>query len=226
MRVAVLGTGVVGRTIGGALASLGHDVVLGTRDVAATQARRGPDAMGTPPVSAWLAEHPEIRLVTFDDAGAHGELLVNATSGRASLQALAHVGAEHLAGKVLMDLANPLDFSSGFPPSLFVSDRESLAEQLQRAFPQARVVKTLNTVTAAVMVNPQSVGHGQTTVFVSGDDEDAKASVRGLLQALGWQEIIDLGDISTARGPELYLPLWLRIMGALETPRFNIRVMR
>jgi 8-hydroxy-5-deazaflavin:NADPH oxidoreductase len=226
MRIAVLGTGVVGRTIGGALASLGHEVVIGTRDVAATQARRDPDPMGTPPIGAWLAEHPEIRLAPYRGAGAEAELFVNATNGRASLMALEQVGADQLSGKVVMDLANPLDFTSGYPPGLFVSDRDSLAEQLQRAFPQARVVKTLNTMTAAVMVHPQSVGDGQTTVFLSGNDEDAKATVRSLLQSLGWREIIDLGGISTARGPELYLPLWLRIMGALETPMFNVRVMR
>jgi 8-hydroxy-5-deazaflavin:NADPH oxidoreductase len=154
-------------------------------------------------------------------------MLVNCTAGVGSLEALTSVGAERLAGKVVADISVPLDFSGGFPPSLFVCNTDSLGEQIQRAFPQALVVKTLNTMSCAVMVDPASVP-GDHDVFVSGDDEGAKAKVRDLLGTFGWSEdqIIDLGDISTSRGVEMYLPLWLRLYGALGTGAFNIKVMR
>jgi hypothetical protein len=154
------------------------------------------------------------------------DLVINATSGTASLAALAAVGSDNLEGKVLLDLANPLDFSRGFPPTLTIKDTDSLAEVLQRAFPTTRVVKSLNTMNAAVMVNPQAVGGGATSVFVCGNDEAAKSVVRGLLVELGWSDIIDLGDISAARGTELLMPVWLRLMAAFGTPVFNFQVVR
>jgi predicted dinucleotide-binding enzyme len=125
---------------------------------------------------------------------------------------------------VLVDIANPLDFSQGMPPSLFVSDTDSLGERIQRRFPQARVVKALNTVNAYVMVDPKRVAGGDHTTFVSGNDADAKKEVLGLLEAFGWSDVVDLGDITTARGTEMYLTLWLRIMGATQNPMFNIKV--
>ena len=140
----------------------------------ATIARTDADAMGNPPYSAWQAEHPAVRLAPFAEAAAFGELVVIATGGGGSLDALTQAGAENLAGKVLLDVSNPLDFSQGFPPSLFVKDTDSLAEQIQRAFPDARVVKSLNTMTAAVMVDPGRVGGGDHSVFVSGNDPEAK----------------------------------------------------
>ena len=151
MQIAVLGTGVVGRTIAAQLAALDHDVTVGTRDPQATLARTDTDAMGNPPFSGWLAEHADVRLGTFADATEQAELVVNATGGQASIPALTAAGTANLAGKVVLDIANPLDFSRGFPPSLFVKDTDSLAEQIQRAFPDARVVKALNTMTAALM---------------------------------------------------------------------------
>lgn len=226
MKIAVLGTGTVGQTLAGRLDQLGHDVTVGTRDVAATLAKDEPDAMGNPPFAAWAAEHPSVRLAAFADAAADAELIVNATSGSASLAALEAARAGELFGTVLLDVSNPLDFSAGFPPSLFVKDTESLAEQLQAAFPQLRVVKSLNTMTAAVMVDPRALADGDHTVFVSGDDPEAKATVVGLLEAFGHTDIVDLGDITTARGPEMCLPLWLRLMGALGTPMFNLKVVR
>jgi hypothetical protein len=226
MHIAVLGTGMVGRTIAGRLAGLGHETALGTRDVAATMARSEPDAMGGPPVRDWLAEHRGVRLLSYPDAGVFGELFVNATSGSGSLAALHAVGPEHLAGRVLIDIANPLDFSAGFPPTLWVKDTDSLGEQIQAALPDTQVVKALNTVTAAVMVAPQLVGDGRSSIFVSGNDPGAKAVVSGLLESFGWRDIIDLGGIETARGTEMYLPLWLRLMGALGTAQFNIAVQR
>jgi predicted dinucleotide-binding enzyme len=226
MNVAVLGTGTVGRTLAGKLSEQGHVVVVGTRDPQATVARTNADAMGNPPYSAWQAEHPAVRLAPFAEAAAFGELVVLATSGSGSLDALTQAGAENVAGKVVLDVSNPLDGSRGFPPTLFVKDTDSLAEQLQQAFPAARVVKSLNTMTAAVMVDPGRVGGGDHSVFVSGDDPEAKRTVVSLLESLGHTDVIDLGDLSTARGAEMYLPLWLRLMGALGTPYFNIKVVR
>ena len=226
MNIAVLGTGTVGRTIAGKLSELGHVVVVGTRDPQATVARTESDAMGNPPYSAWQAENPAVRLAPFAEAAAFGELVVLATSGSGALDALTRAGAENLAGKVLLDISNPLDGSQGFPPTLFVKDTDSLAEQLQRAFPAARVVKSLNTMTAAVMVDPGRVSGGEHSVFVSGDDAEAKQTVTSLLEDFGHTDVIDLGDLSTARGAEMYLPLWLRLMGSLGTPFFNIKVVR
>jgi predicted dinucleotide-binding enzyme len=214
MRIAVLGSGTVGQTIGSRLVELGHEVVMGARD---------PD---NPRAAAWAAAHNG-SAGTFADAAARGEIVVNATAGTASLAALEAAGRENLAGKVLVDIANPLDFSSGFPPSLSVVDNDSLAEQIQRAHPDARVVKTLNTVNADVMVHPERVP-GSHDVFVAGDDEAAKQTVRELLRSMGWPEnsIVDLGGIEAARGLEMYLRLWLSLMGALGSPHFNIRIVR
>jgi predicted dinucleotide-binding enzyme len=199
MRIGVLGTGTVGRTIAAKLRELGHDVLVGSRSA-------GDDA------------------VPFADAAAHGELVFNCTAGAASLEALGAAGEENLTGKVLVDVTLPLDFSQGSPPRLFVCNDDSLGEQIQRAWPEARVVKTLNTVNAAVMVDPIP----GTNLFVCGNEEEAKAQVGELLQSFGWpaDAIIDLGDISNARATEMYLPLWIRMMGALGTAHFNITVVQ
>jgi predicted dinucleotide-binding enzyme len=226
MKVGVLGTGTVGQTIAARLIELGDDVAIGTRDVEQTLARSEPDFFGSPPFRVWHQEHPQARLGPFAEAAAHGEIVVNATSGGASLEALGLAGAANLDGKVLIDVANPLDFSQGMPPSLFVKDTDSLGEQIQRAFPQARVVKSLNTMTARVMVHPEAVAGGDHTVFVCGNDPAAKATVIALLQRFGWADIIDLGDITSARGTEMVLPIWLRLMGALQTPMFNFKITR
>lgn len=226
MDIAVLGTGIVGRTVAARLADLGHRVVIGTRDVAGTLARTEPDAMGNPAYPVWAAGYPAVGLATFADAAAGAQVLVNASSGDASLDVLRLAGAANLADKVLIDIANPLDFSAGFPPSLSVANTDSLAERIQREFPRARVVKALNTVTAALMVDPGAVGGGDHSAFVSGDDPAARATVVALLTELGWRDIIELGDLSTARGTEMLLPLWLRLMGALDTPMFGIKVVR
>jgi predicted dinucleotide-binding enzyme len=226
MKIAVLGTGMVGQALAGRLAELGHDVTVGTRDIAATMARTEPDGMGNPPYSAWAAARPAVRLATFAEAAENAELLVNATSGDVSIAALEAAGADNLAGKILIDIANPLDFSRGFPPTLFVKDTDSLGEQIQAAFPQLKVVKALNTLTAALMVNPALLADGQHSVFVSGNDVDAKKTVVGLLESFGHTDVIDLGDITTARGTEMLLPVWLRLMGALNTPMFNFKIVR
>lgn len=214
MNVGVLGTGVVGRTIATKLVQLGHEVTLGSRTAENDAAASWAEEAGAG------ASHG-----TFADAAADADLVFNCTGGAVSVAACDAAGAERLAGKTLVDVSNPLDFSHGFPPTLTVCNTDSVAEQLQRRFPDARVVKALNTVNAAVMTSPGSVP-GEHDVFICGDDERAKAEVRELLKAFGWPDasIRDLGDIGGARGMEMYLPLWLRLMGQLGTPAFNIRV--
>lgn len=216
MRTAVLGTGVVGQAIGTKLAQLGHEVTMGSRSA------------DNPALATWLQGAGEGAAGgAFADAAAAGELVFNCTAGGSSLEALAAAGADNLAGKTLVDVANPLDFSHGFPPTLSVCNDDSLGERVQAAHPEARVVKALNTVNAQVMVEPSRVRGGH-AVFVCGDDDAAKAQVSALLEAFGWPQdsIVDLGDITAARGTEMYLALWLRLYGTLDTPDFNIAIAR
>ena len=225
MKVGVLGSGIVGRTLAAKLSSLSHEVTIGTRDVEALLARSEPDQMGNEPFAEWSqAQGDRIGISTFADATSQAELVVNATAGSASLRVLELAGADNLGTKVLVDIANPLDFSRGFPPSLSIVNTDSLAEQIQRAFPESRVVKSLNTVTARVMVEPREIEDGDHHIFVSGDDEGAKGQVTQLLESFGWKHIVDLGGLSSARAAEMYLPLWVSLMGALNTPMFNIRL--
>jgi predicted dinucleotide-binding enzyme len=216
VRIAVLGTGMVGRTLAAGLSAKGHVVTLGTRDVGDTRPR----------IAEWLDAHPQVALADFGAAAAASDLVINALNGAAALTGLTAAGASKLAGRILVDVANPLDFSGGFPPSLSLANTDSLGEQVQRAFPEARVVKTLNTVNCELMVDPGRLAGGAHSVFVSGDDADAKVVVTSLLHELGHADVIDLGDITTARGPEMYLSLWLRLMQALGTVEFSVRVVR
>ena len=214
MRFGVIGTGMVGQAIGGKLVRLGHEVLMGARQA------------GNPKATAWAAATgPAAGQGDFADAAGFGEIVVNATAGAASLEALAAAGAANLAGKVLIDIANPIDPTSGMPPTLGVCNTDSLGEQIQRAFPDARVVKTLNTMSANVMVEPGLVPGGH-TVFVCGNDPAAKAQVVELLHSFGWPatDIVDLGDIAAARGTEMYLALWLRLWGATGTGHLNVKV--
>jgi len=209
----------VGQTIATKLASLQHDVFMGAREA------------GNERAQGWAGQRigksgGTAQAGTFAQAADYGEVIFNCTLGDGSLVALTAATAEHLAGKVLIDVSNPLDFSRGMPPRLSVSNDDSLGEQLQRAFPGVRVVKTLNTVTASVMVDPARVGDGDHAVFVSGNDHEAKLIATGILQSFGWKQIIDLGDIATARGTEQYLPLWVRLWGSLGTAEFNIKIVR
>lgn len=226
MKVAVLGTGMVGRALARRLAELGHEVTVGTRRVETTMARTESDRMGNPPYAEWAHAHPEVTLAPFAAAAAAAELVVNATSGDASLAALEAAGRENLAGKVLLDIANPLDYSQGFPPSLSVSNTDSLGEQIQAAFPEARVVKSLNTMNALLMVDPRQLADADHTVFVSGDDPAAKQVVTELLRSFGHTDVVDLGDLSTARGTESLLPVWVRLYGVLGVPMFQFKVVR
>ena len=211
MRIAVLGTGVAGRTLAPALARIGHEVAVGTRNPEETRAR-----------DDWDLDQ---ELVAYGDVGGR-DLVVNATNGQASLTVLRAVGADALRGTVLLDVANPLDFSLGFPPSLAVKDTDSLAEQVQREFPDALVAKSLNTVNAMVMVDPGRVGDGDTTMFLASDHARARELVRGLLQELGWRDVVEFEELSAARGMEMWLPLWVRLMGRLGTADFNLKLVR
>lgn len=214
MRIGILGTGVVGQTVGGKLVTLGHDVKLGSRTATNEKAAK------------WVAQQgARASQGTFEDAAAFGEIVFNCTSGMVSLEALQSAGASNLSGKVLVDVSNPLDFSHGMPPTLSVCNSDSLGEQIQRAFPDAKVVKTLNTMNTGVMVNPSSVP-GDHDVFVCGNDPDAKSHVSDLLRSFGWRTIVDLGDISAARGVEMILPVWLRLMNTFKTATFNFHVAR
>src|SRR5690606_10755316 len=213
----VLGTGMVGTTIASKLVDLGHEVTLASRTADNEKAR------------AWLAKlgADKVRVATYADAARSAELLFNCTSGAGSLEALQMAGAEALAGKVLIDIANPLDFSRGMPPRLSVCNDSSLGEQIQAGFPKTKVVKTLNTINCNLMVEP-SLLPGEHVVFMSGNDADAKRFVEQtiLRDWFGWKAVVDLGDISSARGTEMYLPLWLRMWGALQTANFNVAIVR
>ena len=224
MQIGVLGTGIVGQTLGLKLVQLEHKVMIGTRDPAKLDEPkgRGPSARS---LRDWLLEAgTSASIGTFHDASIYGEVIINALSGAASLEVLQAVGEEHLNGKTLIDASNPIDFSRGFPPTLFVKDTDSLGEILQRAFPKMRLVKTLNTMTASLMVDPNQVGNGDHTVFLSGNDDEAKGLVTELLYELGWRDILDLGDISTARGTEMMLSIGHAVMRALSPSEIAFKV--
>jgi predicted dinucleotide-binding enzyme len=215
MRIGILGTGVVGKTLGSKLAKLGNDVKMGSRKAGGEKGK------------TWVKDTGgKSSEGTFAEAAAHGEMVFNCTAGMASLDALYAAGAKNLEGKTLVDVSNPLDFSKGMPPTFSVPNTDSLGEQIQRAFPNAHVVKSLNTVTAAVMVDP-SIIPGVHDMFVSGNDAKAKAQVIDLLKTgFGWKEVIDLGDIAGARAQEMLLALWVRLYMKFQTPNVNVRVAR
>ena len=225
MKVGILGTGGAGRALTEGFAAAGHDVVIGTRDVAALLARTEPDQMGRPPFSAWSSEHTEVRVASFAEAGAHGDLLVNATLGTGSIDALRAAAAGDVDARIVIDASNPLEFSGG-SAGLFVGLDDSLAERIQREFPATRVVKAWNTMTAALMTNPDLVAGGDHSIPICGDDEDARREVARLLEDFGWRGVVDLGDLTAARAMETYLLLWLRLCTAFDTPMVNIKVMR
>jgi len=226
MRIGILGTGVVGRTIADGFARTGHDVMIGTRDVEALMARPEPDERGTSSFASWHAEHAAIDVGTFANTGEHAELLVNSTLGVASVDALAAAGSADADGRIVIDTSNPLDFSAGFPPSLFVGNTDSLAEQLQRAFPNARLVKAWNTMTAALMTDPSALADGDHTIPICGNNEDAKARVTELLRGFGWEDVLDIGDLTGARAMEAYVTLWVRLYSAAGSPMVNTKVVR
>jgi 8-hydroxy-5-deazaflavin:NADPH oxidoreductase len=215
MKIGILGSGIVGSTLGGKFAEVGNEVKMGSRTASNEKA------------AAWVKNTgSRASQGTFADAAAFGEIVFNCTSGMGALAALQAAGAKNLAGKVLVDVANPLDFSKGMPPSLTVCNTDSLGEQIQRAFPDTKVVKALNTMSATVMVNPGLVP-GEHDLFMCGNDAGAKARVAELLrQWLGWKSVLDVGDITAARGMEATLLLWVRLYGTFQTPNFNWKVAR
>jgi predicted dinucleotide-binding enzyme len=216
MKIGVLGTGMVGATIAGKLVALGHDVKMGSRTATNDKAAAWAAGAGA------RASHG-----TFADAAAFGEVVFNCTSGGAALDALQAAGAANLDGKILLELSNPLEFAKGMPPTLFTGNTDSLGERIQAAFPGTKVVKTLNTVNAGLMVDPGKVAGGDHDVFVSGNDAAAKARVTEILRGwFGWKNVVDLGDITTSRAVESYLLLWVRLWGALHTFDFNIKIVR
>jgi predicted dinucleotide-binding enzyme len=215
MKIGVFGTGMVGSTIGTKLVELGHDVKMGSRTAGSEKAVAWTKVAGARATEG-----------TYADAAAFGELLFNCTAGIGSLPALQAAGAGNLGGKILVDVSNPLDFSKGMPPSLTVCNTDSLAEQIQRAFPDLKVVKALNTMTASLMVNPTQLA-GEHDAFVCGNDAAAKGRVTELLKgSFGWKNVVDLGDLTAARGQEMFLIFWVRLYGALKSPTFNVHVVR
>ena len=210
-----MGTGNVGDSIGSKLIEVGHTVMMGSRTADNEKAR------------AFVAKHGgKASAGIFAEAASYGEIIFNCTAGVGSIEALKMAGEENLSEKILVDIANPLDFSKGMPPSLAICNTSSLGEEIQKAFPQTKVVKALNTMWCGLMVNPAMINGGDHNTFVSGNDTDAKEKVKGILKSFGWSEknIIDLGDISKARGTEMYLPLWLSIYGATNNGAFNIKI--
>ncbi|MED7953707.1 NAD(P)-binding domain-containing protein [Streptomyces sp. BE303] len=211
MRYGVMGTGGVGRTIADKLVALGHEVTIGSR------------SRGNENAVAWAEQAgPTGHAGTFADAAEFGEVVVNATAGTVSLDALRAAGADRLAGKVLIDLSNPLVFSPEGAVTLDPVNTDSVGERIQREFPRTRVVKALNTLTAPLMVDPARLP-GEHNVFVAGDDADAKAEVAAVLTEFGWPagSVIDLGDIAGARALEMTMPFWIRLMQSFGTAEFN-----
>jgi predicted dinucleotide-binding enzyme len=218
MKIAVLGTGNVGETIGSKLVELGHSVMMGSRTSSNEKA------------ADFVAKHPggKASAGTFSDAAAFGELVFLCVKGTEAVNTLSSAGEKNLDGKILIDISNPLDFSHGMPPSLSVCNTNSMAEEVQRAFPRVKVVKSLNTMWCGLMVNPGLVNGGDHTVFMSGDDDEAKKKVAAILESFGWKEenIIDLGGLATARGTEMYLPLWLSVYMSTNNGAFNLKIVR
>ena len=217
MKIAVLGTGMVGETIGSKLVSLGHEVMMGSRSSGNEKAVKWAKTAGNHASEG-----------SFNGAASFGELVFNCTKGEHAIEALKMAGVLNLKGKIVVDVSNPLDFSKGMPPTLSICNDNSLAEEIQAAFPESHVVKTLNTLAAPIMVNPNSVNGGNHHIFLSGNDGPSKAAVKEILLSFGWKNdhIIDLGNISTARGTEQLLPLWVRLMGVFNTPMFQVQIVR
>ncbi|MBK9399607.1 MAG: NAD(P)-binding domain-containing protein [Bacteroidetes bacterium] len=217
MKTAVLGTGMVGQAIATKLIQLGHEVKMGSRS--------GHNEKAT----AWISNNgPAASQGTFAEAASFGEIVFNCTKGEIALEVLKQAGNENLKGKILIDISNPLDFSKGMPPTLLIVNDNSLGEEIQKLLPDTHVVKTLNTLTANLMVNPQLVNNGDHDIFLSGNSTEAKEKVSALLQTFGWgaAHLIDLGDITTARGTEQILPVWVRLYAAMGTPMFQFKIVK
>lgn len=228
MKIAVLGTGMVGRALSAKLTALGHKVAIGTRDVENTLSERESDFYGNPPFSNWQNENPGVDLQTFSNAAMSAEILFLCTPGAVAMRVAALAGAESLRGKVLIDITNGLVFSDeNSSPSLQPVNTDSVAEQLQRKFPAAKVVKAMNTIDHELMINPTFL-EGNHSVFLCGDDQAAKDLTEKILKGFGWKtdQIIDLGSLVQARAMEMHALLWWRLYQILGTPKFNIEIRR
>ncbi len=217
MKKAVLGTGMVGQAIATKLIQLGHEVKMGSRSGHNEKANE------------WISKNgPAASQGTFAEAAAAGEIIFNCTKGEVTLEVMRQAGNENLKGKILIDISNPLDFSKGMPPTLLIVNDNSLGEEIQKLLPETHVVKTLNTLTANLMVNPQLVNNGDHDIFLSGNSTEAKEKVSALLQTFGWgaNHLIDLGDITTARGTEQLLPVWVRLYAAMGTPMCQFKIVK
>jgi 8-hydroxy-5-deazaflavin:NADPH oxidoreductase len=220
MKIAILGTGNVGQTFATKFISLGHEVMMGTRNVAETMQKEK--------FAEWHTSNTQVQLGTFAEAAAYGEIVLNALQGAATITAISSANTTDFDGKIILDVSNPLDTSKGFPPTLLegLNNINSLAEEIQKTLPNAKVVKTLSTMWCGLMVNPAMIGNGDHNAFIAGNDADAKIKVKEILASFGWiaSNILDLGDITKARGVEMYLPLWLSIYGATNNGAFNIKI--
>lgn len=229
MKIAILGTGMVGQNLAPTLARKGHHIMIGTRDVQKTLTKLEPHPFGMPSFGQWHKDHSDIPVATFTEAVANSELLINATNGFAIIDILKAVPSASFDDKVMLDVANALDFSKGMPPRVGITDTPgaSIGESLQAAFPKLRVVKSLNTLTSFAMLNPAAIPGGDSTLFMAGNDAAAKGIVLELLRSFGWNDVLDLGDISNAGATELMMPIWLRVFGKLgQSTVFNYKIAR
>ncbi len=220
MKIAILGTGNVGQTFATKFIELGNQVMMGTRNVT--------DTMQKEKFAEWHTTNAKVQMGTFEEAVAYGEIVLNALQGAATIAAISSANEMYYDNKIILDVSNPLDTSKGFPPTLLegLNNTNSLAEEIQKTFPKAKVVKTLSTMWCGLMVNPAMIGNGDHNTFIAGNDDDAKIKVKEILASFGWKasNILDLGDITKARGVEMYLPLWLSIYGATNNGAFNIKI--
>lgn len=230
MKIGILGTGSVGQTLYEKLEDLGHEVMMGTRNVEKTFEQTDDDRFGRPSFSEWAKKFKQFRINTFTEAAGFGELIINATNGRNSVAALKLAGASNLNGKTLIDIANPLEPAKNMIPVLSdtLCNNNSLGEEIQRTFPRVNVVKALNSMWCGLMVDPGKVNAGDHNVFICGNEERSKNAVISLLEQIGWKRtnIIDLGDITASRGTEMLLPIWLRIMASMDTEVFNFKIVK
>jgi 8-hydroxy-5-deazaflavin:NADPH oxidoreductase len=230
MKVAILGTGSVGQTFAEKFISLGYQVMMGTRNVENTLARKATDNYGSLPFAEWHSKNQTVQLGTFSDTVKFGDIVLNALQGAVTLSTIEACDAADFDNKIIIDIANPLDFSRGFPPALIegLNNTNSLGEEVQKILPNAKVVKTLNTMYSGIMINPAMIGNGNHTNYICGNDADAKAKVIEILKSFGWnaENILDLGDITNARGTESTLLIWTRIYGATKTGAFNLSIVK
>jgi 8-hydroxy-5-deazaflavin:NADPH oxidoreductase len=217
----------VGQTFAAKLVELGYQVRIGTRDVASTMAKKDRNQYGAPSFAEWHSHHPNVQVGTFSETAKFGDLIFLCTNGAATLDVIRLAGSENFKAKTVLDISNPLDFSKGMPPFLIpqFANTNSLAEEIQKALPEANLVKTLNIVNCEVMVNARKSG-GDPTMFVAGNNAKAKVEVSSILKQFGWTDVIDLGDITGARGLEMLLPIWLRIWQATQNGYFGFKIVR